>query len=706
MPLSRPLRLLAASLVLALSAPAFATGTPAPQPDPAAPGEVLVGLQPWARRRQALAALTADLGAPIGYNADLGVFRLALPPGASRADAIRRLRARPGVRFAEPDYIRYACADPNDPYYATRQYGPQRIQADLSWDIWAPVQQVVVAIIDTGVDTTHPDLVNVLDRDANGDIVEWNTLTDTANALDDFYHGTHVAGIAGAQIDNGIGIAGIAGFNPSVPSFDSYVKLMPVKVLNSSGFGTDADVASGITWAVDHGAQIISMSLGGSSSSTTLSSAVAYAWSHNCVVVAAAGNSASSAPFYPAAYPNVLSVAATDQADDLTNFSQYGSWVLLAAPGAGIFSTLPTYVTHANKTLNYGSGSGTSEAAPHVAGEAAAIIAQNPGLTNADVDAIIQATTDTYTPYIGRTLAPAAGRINVFHAVQAAGTGSQSITAVSVEPVAALGGSQITGYAFLGAHAASPVTVSLSTDRPDLLAVPAGVTIPQGALLQSFPVQSSPVTLPTTAHISAQQGSLTATTAVTLQPLQPVRIVAAGPLYEGATITLYFQLNAPAPPDGAQLNLASANQAVAPLPPTLDVPGGATYQSAAVTLGTTLKPVKVNISASLNGQSASTQLLVSPDGASSLSASPSSVVGGQAATISGKLDSPAPAGGITLQVAANSASVQPPASITVSQGVKAFSFTVNTTPVGANTIATITVSRGTVKKTVKLTIEP
>src|SRR5262249_22194575 len=137
------------------------------------------------------------------------------------------------------------------------------------------------------------------------------------------------------------GIAGIAGWNPAIANSNSFTKLMGVKVLDSNGSGSDAGVASGITWAADHGASVISLSLGSNQTSTTLSNAVQYAWNKGCVIIAAAGNSSSSSVFYPAGYPNAIAVAATDSSDKLASFSNYGSWVQVAAPGVNIFSTLP-----------------------------------------------------------------------------------------------------------------------------------------------------------------------------------------------------------------------------------------------------------------------------------------------------------------------------------------------------------------------------
>src|SRR5207247_2027104 len=153
--------------------------------------------------------------------------------------------------------------------------------------------------------------------------------------------------------NNGTGIAGISGWNGQPGSDTTHTKIMPVKVLNSSGSGTTATVANGVTWAADHGAKVISLSLGGGGD-TTEQNAMAYAWGKGVVVVAAAGNNGSSSRFYPAGFPNVISVAATDRTDKLTSFSNYGRAVLTAGPGLTIWSTLPTYDAGAHFGTHYG----------------------------------------------------------------------------------------------------------------------------------------------------------------------------------------------------------------------------------------------------------------------------------------------------------------------------------------------------------------
>jgi thermitase len=398
------------ALALILCAGAFAQ---APVTYPYVPGELLVGVTWEADQVGSVRQAAMLVGDVVETQPRIGVHRIKLRPGMSIEQAAARLAHMPGVRFVEPNYILSICATPNDPSFGS-QYGPQKIQADLAWGIWTPIVPVVVAIVDTGIDSTHPDLTNKILRNGST-VVGYNAITNApSDALDDHGHGTHCAGIAAAQINNGIGIAGIAGWDGGTGSDTAFTKLMPVKVLSQWGSGNTTDVAEGIVWAADNGANVISLSLGGGGS-TTLADAVSYAWTKGCVVVVAAGNSSSSTPSYPAAYPESLAVAATDATDTLCSFSNWGTWVQVAAPGNAIYSTTPTYSATAGYALNYATLSGTSMACPHVAGEAALIWAMNPTMTNADVKAAIMNNTDPYTPYSGRTIA--GGRVNVFKAL-------------------------------------------------------------------------------------------------------------------------------------------------------------------------------------------------------------------------------------------------------------------------------------------------
>lgn len=308
-------------------------------------------------------------------------------------EKVRGYREEASVEFAEPDFIAEAVFAPNDPYFG-KQWGMAKIQAPEAWDITQGSAEVKIAILDTGIDQNHEDLA--------AKIVANKNFTRSRSVDDKYGHGTHVAGIAAAITNNGKGVTGV-GFNSS---------LMNVKVLDDNGMGNYSWVASGIVWAADNGAQTINLSLGGSSASDTLKNAVDYAWGKGSVLVAAAGNSNTDAPLYPAYYENSIAVAATDQNDAKASFSNYGAWVDIAAPGVDIFSTMPN---HKNRIgiLNYGSLSGTSMSTPHVAGVTALVFAAKPGWTNAEVRTQIQASADLTTGFT-----TAIGRVNAYKAVQ------------------------------------------------------------------------------------------------------------------------------------------------------------------------------------------------------------------------------------------------------------------------------------------------
>lgn len=384
---------------------------PVVQAAPFVPNELVVGLDVANPAALPLEAMNF-VGQVAEILPEIGAYRLVLAPGIPMETAADMLRWLPGVRYVEPNYILYAFATPNDPSYG-RQWALPRIQANLAWDIWQPQAVRYIAIIDTGIDYSHSDLINKFRRTASGQIYGYNFVSNTTNANDDNGHGTHVAGIAAAEINNGIGVAGVAAWNPAVPGYNQHVQLMPVKVLDRRGSGTLTNVARGITWAADNGAHVLNLSLGASTGSQTLADAVNYAWNRGCLLVAAAGNDGSSAPQYPAYYTNVIAVAATDQNDRLTSFSQYGSWVDIAAPGASIYST---YRNNRYTTL-----SGTSMASPHVAGAAALVWSQAFTLSNQQLRSILEQNVDPYLPYGSRTIAPNAGRLNVYRALQAAG---------------------------------------------------------------------------------------------------------------------------------------------------------------------------------------------------------------------------------------------------------------------------------------------
>jgi thermitase len=584
---------------------------PAPAEQPAAfvPGELVVGLDPVEPKALPLQAMQF-----VGVVADtipqIGVYRLVLAPGISMDDAAAFLKALPGVRYVEPNYLYYAVATPNDPGYS-RQWALPKIQANLAWDIWQPQSPRYIAIIDTGIDYNHSDLVNKFRRLSNGQIYGYNLINNTTNANDDNGHGTHCAGIAAAEINNGIGVAGIAGWRPGLSGYNQYVQLMPVKVLDANGSGTLTNVARGITWAADNGAHVLSMSLGGSSGAQSLSDAVNYAWTRGCLIVAAAGNGGSSSPQYPAYYTNCIAVAATDSSDTLTYFSQYGSWVDIAAPGAGIYST---YRGNSYATLD-----GTSMACPHVSGAAALVWSHAPSLTNQQLRSILETNVDPYQPYAGRTIAPNAGRLNVYRALQAAGGGggTPSLSSLSLNPSTVVGGNPSTGTVTLTAPAQSGgFTVQLSSSNPSVASVPSSVTVPQGQTSANFTVTTTPVTSQTNVTITASAQGVTrqATLTVTPQPSVTLQSLTISPssVWGGSNATGTVTLTGPAPAGGAVVQLRSSNTSAATVPSSVTVPAGQT--SASFTIRTTscwwcIYRV-VTITATYNNTSKSAQLTI------------------------------------------------------------------------------------------------
>jgi thermitase len=282
---------------------------------------------------------------------------------------------------------------PNDPYWSL-QWGPQQIEADWAWNTTIGDPSVLVAVIDTGIDWDHPDLA------ANYVALGYDWVNNDTDPMDDNGHGTHCAGIIAAVINNSIGVAGLA-----------QVRIMAEKGLDQYGQGYEDDLANAIIHAVDQGADILSNSWGGYGESALIHDAVKYAYDSGVLVVAAAGNEATSSKVYPAAFDEVIAVSATDEYDNPAYFTNFGEWVELAAPGVGIYST------YWDDT--YRSMSGTSMSTPHVSGVAALIWSQFPKVTRDWVRAQLRYSADDlgdpgFDDYYGY------GRINARRAVEQA----------------------------------------------------------------------------------------------------------------------------------------------------------------------------------------------------------------------------------------------------------------------------------------------
>ena len=285
---------------------------------------------------------------------------LQVEPGTEAA-ALAQLRAREDVIWAEPVVRHQALWIPDDPDFS-RQWHLSAAGAERAWDATRG-EDVTVAVIDTGI---YP----VDDLDPSRLLKGWNFVGNNDDARDDHAHGTHVAGTVAQSTGNGKGVAGMA----------PQARLMPVKVLSAFGSGTSHDIAEGIRWAVDHGARVLNLSLGGGSRSLAMESAVAYARRRGAVVVCAAGNSGSRGVSYPAAYPGAFAVSAVGPKGRLAPYSSYGPQVAIAAPGGDKSQGEEAGVLQ--QTLAEGSTTesafrwfqGTSMATPHVAGAAALVM--------------------------------------------------------------------------------------------------------------------------------------------------------------------------------------------------------------------------------------------------------------------------------------------------------------------------------------------
>jgi thermitase len=308
------------------------------------PDEVLVRFKKSATDESILQCLSPADAAVLSSIEELNVRVVQIPFGKV-AESITAISVCPQVRYAEPNYMA-SIADtiPSDPNWSL-QYGLVNIRAPQGWDYSTGSTAVTIAILDSGVDLSHADLAAKI-------VPGYDFVNGDSIPQDDNGHGTHVAGIAAASGNNGIGIAGVSWG----------ARIMPIKVLNAGGNGSFADVAAGIIWATNNGSQIINLSLGGASASTVLQDAVNYADGKGVLLVAAAGNTGINFILYPARYPNVIAVGAVDSTNNHAGFSNYGPELDLVAPGAAIYST----------TIGgYGYNSGTSMAVPYVSGLAA-----------------------------------------------------------------------------------------------------------------------------------------------------------------------------------------------------------------------------------------------------------------------------------------------------------------------------------------------
>ena len=406
------------------------------------PGEVLLKFRPGATPSQ-VQAILADLGATRVRRFGRIKAEEQRITRWSVLEAVRRYEKNPAVEFIEPNWIVGTQGTPDDPIFG-QQWGLRNsgqaggvvgadIEATQAWDVQTGSPDVVVAIIDTGVDYTHPDLApniwtnpneipnNGIDDDQNGlvdDVHGFDYLNFDADPMDDNGHGTHVAGTVAAVGNNGIGVAGVA-WN---------ARIMPLKFLGPDGTGPISGAVACVEYAVSMGAQVLNNSWGGIGYSNMLRLAIEDANDAGVLFVAAAGNSGMNldeSAYYPASYttPNMIPVASTTNQDLLSGFSNYGAQtVRIAAPGSNIWSTSPG--------AGYQSMSGTSMAAPHVSGALALLKSQFPAMPAAQLKTVLLSSAEPVPALAG--LVGGGARLNVSRML----TGLDSIPPASIQNLA------------------------------------------------------------------------------------------------------------------------------------------------------------------------------------------------------------------------------------------------------------------------------
>jgi subtilisin family serine protease len=498
----------------------------------AVPGEILVKLRSNHNSPADLARIESDADAE--YHEDLAqvaggeIYKLKLR--RSVQDALQRLASDDAVEYAHPNYIHQVITIPNDPLFGQlwglRNTGQTingvvgvagaDIKAEPTWSVTTGSATVVVGVVDTGIDYTHPDLAANVWNNPGGiggcpaGTHGYNAITRTCDPLDDHYHGTHVSGTIGAIGNNALGVVGV----------NWTVGLMGLKFLNSAGSGTTADAIVAIDFAVNAkiagiNVRVLSNSWGGGPYEPALFDEINRASANDILFVAAAGNSASNndvTPSYPASYntPNMVAVAATDNRDGLASFSNYGpTSVHLGAPGVDVLSTTPG--------ANYTYLSGTSMATPHVSGGAALLLSRQ-SLNTAQLKSALLNSVDPIPALAGLTVT--GGRLNVCTATPGCGTAVPDFS-LSATP---------SSQSVVAGSTTAPYTVNITrtggfTGAVTLSAsgLPAGATPtfnpnPASGASSSLTIATAANTAPGTYPftISGSSGSLTHTTPGTL----------------------------------------------------------------------------------------------------------------------------------------------------------------------------------------------
>ncbi|MGH2317117.1 S8 family peptidase [Planococcus sp. SE5232] len=317
---------------------------------------------------------------------------LEVPAGKTAEAFMDELKERGNVEFVEPDYRIELAYTPNDPDFSGLQYHHQRIETAPAWDQTRGSADVVVAVIDDGMDVAHPELAKQF-------IAPYDALTKQAGTISPSLHGTHVAGLIAGSADNGIWGTGVA----------PHTKILPIDVFDDEGYAYTSDLIHGIEHAMAANVDIINMSLGSYNYSKAMDQAIQKAHKQGIVIVAAAGNDGTRNAHYPSSLANVISVGAVTSNDTSSLFSNKGPTIDVTAPGTDVYSSLPGNL--------FGPLSGTSMAAPIVSGVAALIKADQPSLSNKEIEDRIFSSADDLGK-IGRDDVYGNGRVNAKKALE------------------------------------------------------------------------------------------------------------------------------------------------------------------------------------------------------------------------------------------------------------------------------------------------
>ncbi|WP_440005969.1 S8 family serine peptidase [Halomicrococcus sp. SG-WS-1] len=340
--------------------------TPGREPGPKE-DEVLVGVSAGAGDVEKTVAQHVPGNAEVVHkNEKLRYVAVKFPGNeTARENFIDAVTKKEGIKYAEKNETLETQYTPSDPKF-DQQYAPQQVKSDQAWDTTLGDSSVLIAVVDTGAQYTHPDLEGNYQSDPGYDFVD-NDSDPAPDVPSDEYHGTHVSGCAAAVVDNGTGVSG-----------QGNSSLINGRALDENGSGSTSDIADAVEWAADQGADVINMSLGGGGYTDTMKNAVSYAYDNGSLLVCAAGNDGTSSVSYPAAYSECMAISAVDSSENLASFSNYGSEIELCAPGVDVLST--TTETRGS----YEKLSGTSMATPVTSGVAGLTLAKW-SLTNAEL---------------------------------------------------------------------------------------------------------------------------------------------------------------------------------------------------------------------------------------------------------------------------------------------------------------------------------